>query len=190
MKFPLALYLFGNNKDKLEKLNFIFRPLFASHSFQTIMMTQNSYFIFPHSFSLPPRSEYPFTKQTLRHMENTYKKYNRHFCRTANSNNVWRKDSLNIHWLGRRQYQYCYIHSPNFTFNPFNMSSVENIVPKCSDLLSWNNGKEVPRLDLTSSTTPGQQIHKYDHTRTANPCDWLPCRHAALPLVGCSHSLV
>ena len=31
-------------------------------------------------------------------MENTYKKYNRHFCRTANSNNVWRKDSLNIHW--------------------------------------------------------------------------------------------
>ena len=31
--------------------------------------------------------------------------------------------------------------------------------------------KEVPRLDLTSSTTPGQQIHKFDHTRTANPCD-------------------
>ena len=24
---------------------------------------------------------------------------------------------------------------------------------------SWNNGKEVPRLDLTSSTMPGQQIH-------------------------------
>ena len=24
---------------------------------------------------------------------------------------------------------------------------------------SWNNGKEVLRLDLTSSTTPGQQIH-------------------------------
>ena len=24
---------------------------------------------------------------------------------------------------------------------------------------AWNNGKEVPRLDLTSSTTPGQQIH-------------------------------
>ena len=24
---------------------------------------------------------------------------------------------------------------------------------------TWNNGKEVPRLDLTSSTTPGQQIH-------------------------------
>ena len=46
----------------------------------------------------------------------------------------------------------------------------------------WNNGKEVPRLDLTSLTTPGQQIHKFDHTRTANQCDWLPCRHAALPL--------
>ena len=55
---------------------------------------------------------------------------------------------------------------------------------------AWNNGKEVPRLDLTSSTAPGQQIHKFDHTRTANPCDWLPCRHAALPLVGCPHSLV
>ena len=57
---------------------------------------------------------------------------------------------------------------------------------------SWNNGKEVPRLglDLTSSTTPGQQIHKFDHTQTANPCDWLPCRRAALPLVGCPHSLV
>ena len=52
------------------------------------------------------------------------------------------------------------------------------------------NGKEVPRLDFTSSTTPGQQIHKFDHTRTANPCDWLPCRRAALPLVGCPHSLV
>ena len=55
---------------------------------------------------------------------------------------------------------------------------------------TWNNGKEVPRLDLTSSTTPGQQIHKFDHTRTANPCDWLPCRRAALLLVGCPHSLV
>ena len=54
----------------------------------------------------------------------------------------------------------------------------------------WNNGKEVPRLDLTSLTTPGQQIHKFDHTRTANPCDWLPCRRATLPLVGCPHSRV
>ena len=54
----------------------------------------------------------------------------------------------------------------------------------------WNNGKEVPRLDLTSSTMPGQQIHKFDYTRTANPCDWLPCCCAALPLVGCPHSLV
>ena len=52
------------------------------------------------------------------------------------------------------------------------------------------NGKEVPRLDFTSSTTPGQQIHKFDHTQTANPCDWLPCRRAALPLVSCPHSLV
>ena len=40
----------------------------------------------------------------------------------------------------------------------------------------WNNGKEVLRLDLTSSTTSRQQIHKFDHTWTANPCDWLPCR--------------
>ena len=37
-----------------------------------------------------------------------------------------------------------------------------------SFLQPWNNGKEVPRLDLTSSTTPGLQIHKFDHTRTAN----------------------
>ena len=54
--------------------------------------------------------------------------------------------------------------------------------------LSWNNGKSGALLDLTSSTTPGLQIHTVD--RTANPCDWLPCRHAALPLVGCPHSLV
>ena len=50
---------------------------------------------------------------------------------------------------------------------------------------AWNNGKEDPRLDLTSSTTPGQQIH-YGPPH----CDWLPCRHAVLPLVGCPHSLV
>ena len=50
---------------------------------------------------------------------------------------------------------------------------------------SWNNGKSGAKLDLTSSTKPGLQIHKFDHTRTANPCDWLPCRCAALPLVGC-----
>ena len=43
----------------------------------------------------------------------------------------------------------------------------------------WNNGKEVPKLDLTSLTTPGQQIHKFNHTRTANLCDWLPCCRAA-----------
>ena len=24
--------------------------------------------------------------------------------------------------------------------------------------MAWNNGKEVPRIDLTSSTVPGQQI--------------------------------
>ena len=55
---------------------------------------------------------------------------------------------------------------------------------------TWNNGNEVPRLDLRSSITPGQQIQKFDHTRTANPCDWLPCCRAAFPLVGCPHSLV
>ena len=43
----------------------------------------------------------------------------------------------------------------------------------------WNNGKSGAKLDLTSSTTPGLQIHTVDHTRTANLCDWLamsPCR--------------
>ena len=55
---------------------------------------------------------------------------------------------------------------------------------------SWNNGKSGAKLDFTSSTKPGLQIHKFDHTRTANPCDWLPCRRAALLLVGCPHSLV
>merc|ERR1711978_211281 len=54
----------------------------------------------------------------------------------------------------------------------------------------WNNGKSGAKLDLTSSTTPGLQIHTVDHTRTANPCDWLLCRRAALLLVGCPHSLV
>ena len=48
-----------------------------------------------------------------------------------------------------------------------------------SDILAtaappWNNGKSGAKLDL-----------KFDHTRTANLCDWLPCRCAALPLVGC-----
>ena len=54
----------------------------------------------------------------------------------------------------------------------------------------WNNGKSGAKLDLTSSTTPGLQIHKFDHSRTANLCDWLLCRRAALPLVGCPHSIV
>ena len=48
----------------------------------------------------------------------------------------------------------------------------------------WNNGKEVPRLDLTSLTMPGQQIHY------GRPCDWLQYRLAALPLISCPHSLV
>ena len=55
---------------------------------------------------------------------------------------------------------------------------------------SWNNEKSGAKLDLTSSTTPGLQIHKVDHIQTANPCDWLPCRRAVLLLVGCPHSLV
>ena len=54
----------------------------------------------------------------------------------------------------------------------------------------WNNGKSGAKLDLTSSTTPGLQIHTVDHIRTANPCDWLLCCRAALLLVGCPHSLV
>ena len=55
---------------------------------------------------------------------------------------------------------------------------------------TWNNGKSRAKLDLTSSTTPGLQIHTVYHTRTANPCDWLPCRRATLLLVSCPHSLV
>ena len=55
---------------------------------------------------------------------------------------------------------------------------------------AWNNGKSGAKLDLTSSTTPGLQMHKFDHTRTANPCDRLQCCRAALLLVGCPHSLV
>ena len=55
---------------------------------------------------------------------------------------------------------------------------------------AWNNGKSIAKLDLTSLTTSGLQIHKFDHTRTANPCDWLLCRRTALLLVGCPHSLV
>ena len=54
----------------------------------------------------------------------------------------------------------------------------------------WNNGKSGAKLDLTSSTTPRLQIHKFDHIRTANPCDWLLCCRAALLLVGYPHSLV
>ena len=71
--------------------------------------------------------------------------------------------------------------------------------PQCSPLnkckyaghhTPWNNGKSGAKLVLTSSTTPGLQIHKFDHSRTANPWDWLPCRRAALLLVGCPQSLV
>ena len=57
----------------------------------------------------------------------------------------------------------------------------ENIL----EVRSWNNGKSGAKLDLTSSTTTGLQIHKFDHTRTANPCDWLPCRHAVLSPLPC-----
>ena len=60
----------------------------------------------------------------------------------------------------------------------------------CRGCAAWNNGKSGAKLVLTSSTTPGLQIHKFDHSRTANPCDWLLCRRAALPLVGCPHSIV
>ena len=45
---------------------------------------------------------------------------------------------------------------------------MNNLMSLRCDTQSWNNGKDVPRLDLTSSTTPGLQIHKFDHTRTAN----------------------
>ena len=41
----------------------------------------------------------------------------------------------------------------------------------------WEGGSEI-------------RSHKFDHAWTANPCDWLPCRRATLPLVGCPHSLV
>ena len=51
-------------------------------------------------------------------------------------------------------------------------------------LQTWNNGKSGAKLDLTSLTTPGLQIHKFDHTRTANPCDWL----SPLPCLFTSHS--
>ena len=60
----------------------------------------------------------------------------------------------------------------------------------CHVWYPWNNGKSGAKLDLTSSTTTGLQIHKFDHTRTANPCDWLLCRRAALLLVSYPHSLV
>ena len=40
---------------------------------------------------------------------------------------------------------------------------------------SWNNEKSGAKLNLTSSTTPGLQMHKFDHTWTANLCNWLPC---------------
>ena len=56
--------------------------------------------------------------------------------------------------------------------------------------MTWNNGKSGAKLVLTSWTTAGLQIHKFDHSRTASPCDWLLCRRAALPLVGCPHSIV
>ena len=68
------------------------------------------------------------------------------------------------------------------------MSEFGNCGPDMSPaaaVVTWNNGKSGAKLDFTSSTKPGLQIHKFDHTRTANLCDWLPCRCAALPLVGC-----
>ena len=135
MKFPLALYLFGNNKDKLEKLNFIFRPLFASHSFQTIMMTQNSYFI----FHIP----FPFLHVLNIHLQSkhsdTWKILTKNIIgifagqQTATMT-VWRKDSLNIHWETAISILLYSFHK--LYFNLFHMSSVENIVTKYSDLLT------------------------------------------------------
>ena len=40
------------------------------------------------------------------------------------------------------------------------------------EIWTWNNGKEVPRLDLTSSTTPGQQIH-YGQPHPDSVISWL-----------------
>ena len=57
----------------------------------------------------------------------------------------------------------------------------------CPEHWSWNNGKKVPRLvqpRLDSKYTTA------DHICRANPCDWLSCRRAMLPLVGCPQSLV
>ena len=140
MKFPLALYLFGNNKDKLEKLNFIFRPLFASHSFQTIMMTQNSYFI----FHIP----FPFLRVLNIHLQSkhsdTWKILTKNIIgifagqQTATMT-VWRKDS--IYTLG----------STRTTSAPI---SVGNIVPKCSDPLHscWMMTPWPPRNQCTIDT--------------------------------------
>ena len=70
------------------------------------------------------------------------------------------------------------------------MKEIYHTVNRLQSFQSWNNGKSGGKLDLTSWTKPGLQIHKFDHTRTANLCDWLPCRRAALLLVRCSHSLL
>ena len=40
-------------------------------------------------------------------------------------------------------------------------------VSAIAGLGAWNNGKSGDKLDLTSSTTPGLQIHKFDNT---SPC--------------------
>ena len=72
----------------------------------------------------------------------------------------------------------------------FEINILPSLVGRFRGVQSWNNGKSGAKLDLTSSTTPGLQIHKVDHTRTANPCDWLLCCRASLLLVGCPHSLV
>ena len=56
-----------------------------------------------------------------------------------------------------------------------------------SNIKPWNNGKEVPRLDLTSLTTPGQQIHygRPHLDSKYNKSVWLsavlPCRAPATP---------
>ena len=127
--------------------------------------------------------------------------------RSADSNNlIMAAFSLHICWCAARRAAYCYSSSVITLYEPcwiFVLSvpgqdsfssppgwrvwlhtcgGGRQYIDSPSQLwgrTAWNNGKSRAKLDLTSLTTPGLQIHMVNHTRTANPCDWLPC-HAPI----------
>ena len=64
----------------------------------------------------------------------------------------------------------------------YNFCMIPQVCTLTFGLNPWNNGYSGAVLVCTSSTTPGLQIHKCDHTRTANVTS--PTKHQTAKYIG------